>query len=240
MRAALPAVIATLLIAAVAFFGHSFDLQISDLAFDFSTSTWLVDHQSGPLRFILYDGPTRMLELFGLLLLAIVVLHRRLKIRPKTRNEALFLLLCLIAVPSVTGAVKSASGVSCPYALQHYGGLMADSYGRFSLAGFVDPKRTDGCWPSGHVSGAFALLGFLCLPMPGRRLLAVAATISGTAMGAYQVLRGAHFASHIFVTFCIATIVVTLLQQMVLPRVTEVGRHGDGRALARATRKVPG
>ena len=68
MRAALPVVTAMLLVAIVVAFGHSLDLRISDQAFDFATTTWLVDHESGPLRLMLYDGPKRMLVLLGLFL----------------------------------------------------------------------------------------------------------------------------------------------------------------------------
>ena len=238
MRAALPVVTAMLLVAIVVAFGHSLDLRISDQAFDFATTTWLVDHESGPLRLMLYDGPKRMLVLLGLFLLTIVVMHRRLQIGSRARKSALFLLLCLSIVPSVTGAIKSASGVSCPNAIKRYGGLTPDRHGQFSFAGFVDPTRTDGCWPSGHVSGAFALLGILCLPFPGRRLLAALAMAGGAVMGSYQVMRGAHFASHIVVSFCIAIVVVTLLQRIVWSRGTEIIEDGDKERQSRHSRRL--
>ncbi|MEQ8207704.1 MAG: phosphatase PAP2 family protein, partial [Woeseia sp.] len=222
VRVPVPAVAAVLLGFGVAVFGHTIDLGIADRAFDASSATWLVDHRPGGWRFAFYDGPKYALVLFGMALLAGLFCHRRLDGDRQQRQAVLFLFLCLAIVPSVTGAVKSASGISCPYATERYGGHMPDANGRFSLAGFTDPSRTDGCWPSGHVSGAFALLGILCLNVPKRRLLAAAATTAGVAMGGYQVLRGAHFASHIVVSFCIATIVVTVLQQLLLTRQADV------------------
>ncbi len=222
MRALLPAVVALLLGLGVAVFGHTVDLGIADRAFNAGSATWVVVHRPGVWRFAFYDGPKYALVLLGMALLAAMLFYRRRDADRRQRQTVLFLFLCLVIVPSVTGAIKPASGISCPYAIERYGGRLPDAYGQFSLAGFTDPSRTDGCWPSGHVSGAFALLGILCLNVPKRRLLAAAATTAGIAMGGYQVLRGAHFASHIVVSFCIATIVVTVLQPIFLTRKADV------------------
>lgn len=222
MRALLPAVVALLLGLGVAVFGHAIDLAIADRAFNTNSATWIVAHKPGIWRFAFYDAPKLALVLLGIALLAAMLFYRRRCVDRGQRQAVLFLFLCLAVVPAVTGAIKSASGISCPYAVERYGGRMPDAYGQFSLAGFTDPSRTDGCWPSGHVSGAFALLGVLCLKVPKRRLLAAAATTAGIAMGGYQVLRGAHFASHIVVSFCIATIVVTVLQPLLLTRQSDV------------------
>jgi membrane-associated PAP2 superfamily phosphatase len=221
MRLLLVIASAALAIVALATWMHPLDQQVADLAFESQTPHWLVSH-SGWLRAMFYDGPKQLLVLLGLLLLAAVLFPRLPVARALPKPALRFLLLCLLFVPATTGLIKSMSGVSCPYAISRYGGLMPDENSVFSMAGFNNPQRSDGCWPSGHVSGAFALLGLLVLPIPRRRAVAAGVLSAGMAMGAYQVLRGAHYPSHILVSLFIAVMVIAVLQRLMLP-----GAHGE-------------
>ncbi len=216
MRTLLVIGAATLSVWALASFAHPFDLQVADLVFEPQTASWPVAHEAGWLRASFYDGPKLLLVIFGLALLLAVLSPRLLGAQPLPKATLRFLFLCMLLVPAVTGLVKSASGVSCPYAIERFGGLMPDANSAFSVAGFANSQRSDGCWPSGHVSGAFALLGLVLLPIPRRRLVTTAILFAGFSMGAYQVARGAHFVSHIAVSLCIAIIVIALLQRLLL------------------------
>lgn len=254
MRTLLSVIAALLVTVVLVELGHDLDQRIADLAFNPTTASWLVNHQPGFLRTALYDGPKAILVLFGLLLLAGILFPGLPGLRTLPGYALRFLFLCMVLVPATTGAIKSASGISCPYAISRYGGDMPDRNSVFSVAGFTDAQRTDGCWPSGHVSGAFALLGLVLLPVPRRRLLTALILIPGFSMGAYQVLRGAHYASHIVISLCIAIAVIAILQRWLLhpreaPVAVQEGRHrlysrfqrwyGRGRRLAQNSMRMP-
>jgi membrane-associated PAP2 superfamily phosphatase len=215
MRACLPIALALLAIGALVAFGHGIDMRLSDLAFNESTRSWPLNHHAGWPRSVFYDGPKAIIVLSGVILL-IFTFVVRLPRTWRSRREAVYLLLCLALVPAITGLVRNNSGVSCPYAIRHYGGDRPDDYARPGIAALFAAERTDRCWPSGHASGAFAFLAVMYLPR--RRLVKVALTAlvctAGALMGTYQVLRGAHFASHVVVSFCIALIVVNLLRRL--------------------------
>lgn len=233
MRTLLVIAAALLAVWVLATVAHPFDQRLADLLFEPRTASWPVDHQVGWLRALFYDGPTLLLSLFGLALLLAVLFPHLPGARRVPKPVLRFLFLCMVLVPATTGIVKSATGVSCPYAIQRYGGHMPDEYSAFSVAGFTDRQRTDGCWPSGHVSGAFALLGLILLPIPRRRIVATAILSAGFAMGAYQVARGAHYVSHIAVSLCIAVIVIALLQRLLLkPSTTSRAVYGKNQAVS--------
>jgi membrane-associated PAP2 superfamily phosphatase len=196
--------------------GTGFDRQVSDLFFDASAGRWLIDHDTSPLRLWFYDGPKALIILFGVGLLCIIARPALVPSRWITRREAAFVFTCLAVVPLVIGVIRNHSNVQCPVVLQQYGGSQSNDHAHVSLAGFLEPRRPGGCWPSGHASGGFALL---CLAWLERRritrcsLFAGAVTL-GLAMGAYQLARGAHFASHVVATGLISALVIELLARL--------------------------
>jgi membrane-associated PAP2 superfamily phosphatase len=112
--------------------------------------------------------------------------------------------------------LKYASGVSCAYELQAFGGPEPNAFGQLSLTRLWAMRGSHGCWPSGHASGGFALfaLGMLDRPARLRRLLWRGGLAIGSGMGIYQVLRGAHFLSHILVTAFLAQLLACLLARV--------------------------
>ena len=198
---------------------HSVDIWISDRAYDFASGSWIIDHANSTWRVFLYDGPKALLVLFGIFLIGIAVVPVKKISRFINRREAVFLLLCLAVVPGAVGIIRSNSGVSCPYSIERYGGSVADTLGQAHISSPQFRDQVSGCWPSGHVSGGFALLAlaFLGRPTVVRRRIFVTALTTGTVMGVYQVLRGAHFASHILVTLCIAILLISLVEKLMPP-----------------------
>jgi len=198
---------------------HGVDVWISDLAYDFGTKSWLIDHTDSEWRTVLYDGPKALLILFALILIAMVIVPTKRAARLFSRREALFVIICLAVVPGVVGMIKQNSGVSCPYSIEHYGGSVANSLGEAHLSSIRNRTQVVGCWPSGHTSGGFALLAlaFLGRSTNTRTTLALGSLTLGSAMGVYQVLRGAHFASHILLTLCIALLLIALVQRLLPP-----------------------
>lgn len=204
------------------------DREISDRLFD-PTGAWLIDHHSSSLRLWLYDGTKVLIILFGIGTLGIVCWPRLARPGWVTRREALFVVACLAVVPLSVGVIKKYSNVQCPASLQRYGGTQSDDNAHLRLTSFFETHRNNGCWPSGHSSGGFALL---CLAWLGRgncsRLsLAVPGLVAGFATGAYQVARGAHFASHVLATGLIAFIVIALLANLF-----KIGENDDTPATA--------
>ena len=195
------------------------DVRISDAAYDFGTGMWLIDHTHSAWRPFLYDGPKALVILLGTLLIGNVIWPSALSRMFFGRREAVFLLLCLAIVPALVGTLKRSSGVTCAYSIQRYGGDQADRISHVSIAGFLDESRSEGCWSSGHASAGFMLLAFAWLGRT-RKMRAVIATAGlsvGALMGGYQVLRGAHFASHIAITLCIALVLISIIAAVFPP-----------------------
>jgi len=192
---------------------HAADVWISDAAYGFGSNSWLIDHEVSVWRWVLYDGPKAFLIVLALVLVVTAAWRTSIPNGLLARREAFFLFLCLAVVPGVTGVIKQNSGVSCPYVIERYGGVVADSVAQVHITSFRDRDSIIGCWPSGHASGGFALLALAFLPRSrkARIKLALPGLVAGTAMGIYQVLRGAHFASHIAVTLCVAVLLISLV-----------------------------
>lgn len=122
---------------------------------------------------------------------------------PPRRVRAFWLAVVLataIAVPSL----KRFSQTSCPWDLAAYGGANAAAvdipYVPHWLLGVADGGPGH-CFPSGHAAGVLAFIGLYFLwrgyrPAAARYLAATVWTL-GAVYGATQVLRGAHFVSHV-------------------------------------------
>ena len=106
----------------------------------------------------------------------------------------LTMLLCIAAI----SLLKYLSKSSCPWDLAMFGGTAQYlSHWDFALSD-GGPGR---CFPSGHVSGAFALMAISFAVRPVSANLAnkvlIAVLLIGGILGAGQVTRGAHFVSHV-------------------------------------------
>jgi membrane-associated PAP2 superfamily phosphatase len=111
-------------------------------------------------------------------------------------------LLCVLLVP----LVKRASLTSCPWDLAEFGTGLAHYVPHWMLG--VRDGGPGGCFPSGHAVTGFAFIGgWFVLRDVQPRAAAVclaAALLAGSVLGGVQVLRGAHYASHVAWTawFC--------------------------------------
>lgn len=124
------------------------------------------------------------------------------------RQERLQWLLATLLCLALVALVKRASLTSCPWDLREFGGTARYvSHWAFGLADGGGGR----CFPSGHASAAFAFLaGAWALrrayPRAARAWVA-GVFLLGLAYGASQVLRGAHYPSHVLWTgwICWAT-----------------------------------
>jgi len=188
------------------------DALISDAIFAAGGNAWPLPH-AGWTRAAGYEGPKYLLIVFAVVLLAGLIqpaVLRRLGLEPR---EAAYLLACLAIVPAMIGTLKHQSGVVCANQLLRYGGDIPDRLGHFMFARFLANDGLHGCFPSGHASGGFALLalGMLDRKVATRRVLWFIAVLYGSYMGTYQLLRGAHFLSHILVSALLAQLIVLVI-----------------------------
>lgn len=157
--------------------------------------------QTFPLRFsplyqgLLHDQLKKLPVLVALLLLAhlLYALFRR---RHEAARHSGYLLLAMILGTGIISLLRAYSPVACPWDLIDYNGTLP----------FLEPYAffqggQGHCWPSGHASGGFCLVAFFFwLRAHGSRwawlALAMALALGGV-MGWAQIVRGAHFLSHI-------------------------------------------
>ncbi len=115
-----------------------------------------------------------------------------------SRRERRFWFAVMLASALLLPALKGFSASSCPWSLQDFGG--SAPYVPHWLLGRLDGGPGH-CFPSGHAVAGYAFIGlyFQWRPHDARRARAwlIAALALGTLFGAAQLLRGAHFASHV-------------------------------------------
>lgn len=206
------------------------DLCCQDPLYSAATRSWAIP-KSAPLpRLLLYKAPKYLLILFGIWLLASATVPSRAPVRrflsQRPRRELLYLLVCLGLFPASIASLKQISGIRCPSALSRYGGEYP--YRHLFTRGATAAERRGNCFPAGHASGGFALLG-LCYVARTRRgqWAALALTLSvGWGMGLYQMLNGSHFLSHTVVTMWLAWIFA--LAAALLFRLPTPGGSGGG------------
>ena len=170
------------------------DERLADYYFDVSSnrfplkSDWLYQG-------ILHDQLKKLSVLLAVLLLGrlIYLLCRR---RFAAMQTSGYLLTAMARATLAVGLIRAHSPVACPWSLSEYGGdlplLMPWEYFQGGHGH---------CWPSGHAAAGFCLLAlFFWLRAKGSRwafpTLALVLLLGGI-MGWAQIVRGAHFLSHV-------------------------------------------
>lgn len=140
---------------------------------------------------------------FGIWLALFLVWLLPARWAPNQRLRRIIGFVLLVAPLSalVVSMLRAFSAHSCPWELAAYGG--ATDYFRFfdSLPANAGPGR---CAPSGHASSGFVwIAGYVAARRidPPMARLALALTLClGILAGSAQVVRGAHFVSHVLLT----------------------------------------
>lgn len=147
------------------------------------------------------------------------------------RRTWLFLLLVMGLGPAAVGGLKLVTGKHCPYDLDLYGGSAV--YTRLLAVAPATAKPGE-CWPGGHASGGFGLVGFYFIwyrrrPRRAGAALGLALTY-GFAMGWGRIMQGAHFLSHNLWAALICWLVAVLLYRAMWgPRRAPIGAAGSRR-----------
>jgi len=133
------------------------------------------------------------------------------------RRRLLFLALALSLAPLTVSALKLATNRPCPWDFADYGGAIPYTH----LFEKSAPHARGQCFPAGHASTGFALLGFFFAAHHARRRnLARAALLlglaGGIALGMGRVAQGAHFVSHVLWSGLICWLVMLALYRLLL------------------------
>lgn len=195
------------------------DIQVQDHCYDFQNHRWLVEKQDTLPRILFYTGPKVVMAVTGGILIVWLLLpvHWRPNALRQFQlpwpNRRLWLVLfCLAAVPATIGLMKARSDLYCPWSIDRYGGDRPHLH-FFQALPPNYPPDCGKCFPAGHASGGFALLGLYYLgnTRRGRWIGLGIGMIAGWALGIYQMFKGAHFLSHTVVTMLIAAVIVQAL-----------------------------
>lgn len=204
MRSVWPAVAALVAVVAVAEL-TSLDLWVQDACFDFTSMRWAVDENASLPKAWFYTGPKAVLIAFGLTCIALLVGPARWRQRfglAHRRRELAAVVAALALGPFLIGEAKARTNLFCPYEITRYGGDVPYVKLFEPFPEGQRPERRGVCFPAGHASGGFALVALAGLATTRRgRLRGIAVGLAvGTWMGAYQMLKGAHYLSHTLIT----------------------------------------
>ncbi len=153
------------------------------------------------LKTVLHDGARTMSVVAALALVGLAVtsyVTQQLRAVRAHREALLFISIATLGAAAIVGALKHFSSHACPWALVSFGGsaIYHPLLGAHAAAADVS-----GCFPAAHpVTGyAWLAVGFVLYPAARRRAWqswAVAFAV-GTILGGVQIVRGAHFLSHV-------------------------------------------
>lgn len=159
-----------------------------------------------------------MLKDLGVLLwlaLAVMVWRAWRRRDAEVAVPGLFVLLTSLAAVMVNGWLKTHSSHSCPWSLQGLGGT-AD-YFRM-LAPLPAHPGSGGCLPSGHAGMGFMWLALIPAARrwcPHRQVPAALGSIAfGLLCGYVQIVRGAHFPSHVVMAAAVCGSIAVLSQHL--------------------------
>ncbi|MCB1106153.1 MAG: phosphatase PAP2 family protein [Cephaloticoccus sp.] len=187
------------------------DLRVQDRLYDFAHQRWVVDGNEPVGRLLFYNGPKIAVWFVGLTVLTLTFGPARWRDRWRFNRRGLGVAaLTLATLPVLAGVGKNFTNVFCPSEVQRYGG--SEPYVKL-CSPYPDDQPPAGkghCFPAGHASGGFALMGLAWLRASrrwrrGAILLGLAV---GWWMGGYQMLKGAHYLSHTLVTMTLAWVVM--------------------------------
>lgn len=118
--------------------------------------------------------------------------------RAMPRADRAWLVVGILLAVLAIQLLKRGSHTSCPWSLTEFGGKAA--YVSHWLWGVRDGGRGH-CFPAGHASTAFCYLAayFWLRPWAPRmaRIWLAATVVAGLALGGVQMVRGAHYLSHV-------------------------------------------
>lgn len=200
---------------------HRLDMMFEPLFFDAAKMHWLLPPDDRGWHFLIaYKGLKLAFGAAGGAAFLCLV-YRAIARRWRTVDTRLAAALAVFALtPLIVGLLKQTTGVSCPVHELAFGGAyphvsISDRF--FGLADYNTHLR---CWPAGHASAGFGLLGLRLLAGPAQRMALrywMPGLAAGWVLGLYQMARGQHYLSHTVATMAMA-IILSSVVLMILVR----------------------
>ena len=204
----------------VIFSSTSLDLLAQNNIYNFQLHQWPVPYGEGLIRNLFYNWIKIPLYIYGAIALGLLIFFRKKTYVHKNMKGWALSLANLALVPLVAVVGKDLSNMRCPYELVDYSGQLNHfrlfDFNRYFIDGhFIwDTHQWGHCFPAGHASGGYALLGLMAFSAhQGRRyLIGMFALFYGSVMAIYQMLRGAHFLSHTLTTVALSYLIFYCLE----------------------------
>lgn len=198
-----------------------FDIRIQDLLYNFQEQRWLVDRYNPATTFWFHRFPKYVIGavVVGQLLKAGASIGRSPAwLRPVAPVRVLVLLLCLGLTTGLVALGKETTGSFCPWEVERYGGDQPYIKTWSKPDPAHPPTRCGKCWPAGHASGGYALfaLATVAVTRRGQMYGLLTGFLTGSVMGIYQMLKGAHYTSDTLVTMLLAWIIHLALRRILL------------------------
>jgi membrane-associated PAP2 superfamily phosphatase len=206
---------------------HLLDLAVQPFFFDASAGRWLIPPDDrGPQFLVFYKGVKIAFGIAGggAVFWLIVRAARRRWSACDTRLAAA---LCVLALtPLIVGLLKKMTGVSCPAQELVFGGSYAHTAIWDRLIFLVPGNVHFRCWPAGHASAGFGLMGLRLLAPAAQRfgIHWLPGLGAGWGMGLYQMARGQHYLSHTIVTMMLAILLSSIALVILERTMTRVDR----------------
>ena len=187
------------------------DQWIARLYYDFDKSKW--PFAKNPTTVLAYNLSKELIIAFGVLLLGLFFYSFKNYHLAPYHRILLFLIICLIIVPSEIGLLKSFFYKARPEQAIEFGGKLPHT----GLFKFLWGAKDASNWPGGHVSGGAALLA-IYFPLRDRSktlgYLGLAfALLYWFGMSWIQVMRGQHFMSHNLWTLWFTWLTILLIHR---------------------------
>lgn len=205
------------LLLAVVFFAFEFsslDLVVEDALYGVAGQHWFFPREQESWQALLfYKGIKYFIILVGAAFVAAYLLSfmKKAEILREYRRGILIVCLSMLLVPSLVGALKTATNTPCPCEYERYGGA-------YPYITVLDPMPSDirekfRCFPAGHASGGFALMSLYFLFRSRRKkIIALAAALgTGSMMGFYKMAMGDHYLSHTLITLLLSWLIIRLI-----------------------------
>jgi DNA-binding response OmpR family regulator/membrane-associated PAP2 superfamily phosphatase len=201
------------------------DLWVQDHFYNFQSHSWIVDADAPLPRLLFYTGPKTLIWAFGLTILTAAIFYKKLPFLKIPRRNLWVFILTLATAPALVAFGKATTDTFTPAQIRRYGGdvpyvKVIEHYPQGD-----HPTKRGRAFPAGHASGGFALLALagLVSTRKGRRIGIAIGLLAGTAMGGYQMLKGAHYLSHTLVTAFFCWIVFLTWRRIIPPRTSLIG-----------------
>lgn len=188
------------------------DIHLTNVFFDAQQHLFPLRHNVFLSQWM-HVGLKWLMVLVAFICLGLYVVSYRITELKSYRMSLLWVFIGMVLSTGGVSVLKHHSMHGCPWDLTRYGGKLP-LLGLFETAPIG--VEAGACFPAGHPSGGFALMAFYFAFMLNKpyfaKVMLFAGIVMGLVMGCVQVMRGAHFLSHILWSGWVVWVVLLALE----------------------------